>query len=315
MHDVATISLVGLGFALLLAFGFEVINGFHDTANVVATVIYTQTLPGTIAVVWSGLMNFLGVLLSSGASANDRRKCEPRSQFSRRPAQTAQQSLRRCPMQRLSQRRLCPRVRDSRRSNQSLFLNEWFVCGGEACRRSRACLYPKYMRRSAEGPIANTPRARVRPKISIMPGSSLPSQSRKTTASSPAEQRGRPSHAHVQGQAPVLIQHNKRRTSRARAAVASRLPLSSTMRGRTRDRPAPTDIAWTRPGRRCVLARRLPHKDSARHRSVVHWGPGVEMLRISRDRRVRLDLVLAQKFQRRIPTCIGLGALAPFATR
>jgi PiT family inorganic phosphate transporter len=61
--------LVGLGFALLLAFGFEVINGFHDTANAVATVIYTQTLPGTIAVVWSGLMNFLGVLLSSGAVA------------------------------------------------------------------------------------------------------------------------------------------------------------------------------------------------------------------------------------------------------
>lgn len=69
MHDIATISLAGLALALLLAFGFEVINGFHDTANAVATVIYTQTLPGTIAVVWSGLMNFLGVLLSSGAVA------------------------------------------------------------------------------------------------------------------------------------------------------------------------------------------------------------------------------------------------------
>ena len=58
-----------LGTALLIALGFEFVNGFHDTANAVATVIYTHSLPPTIAVVWSGLCNFLGVLTSSGAVA------------------------------------------------------------------------------------------------------------------------------------------------------------------------------------------------------------------------------------------------------
>ncbi|BAT60832.1 low-affinity inorganic phosphate transporter 1 [Variibacter gotjawalensis] len=55
--------------ALLIALGFEFVNGFHDTANAVATVIYTHSLPANIAVVWSGFFNFLGVLLSSGAVA------------------------------------------------------------------------------------------------------------------------------------------------------------------------------------------------------------------------------------------------------
>ncbi|PWQ88246.1 anion permease, partial [Enterococcus faecium] len=58
-----------LGLALLIALGFEFVNGFHDTANAVATVIYTHSLPAPIAVVWSGLCNFLGVLFSSGAVA------------------------------------------------------------------------------------------------------------------------------------------------------------------------------------------------------------------------------------------------------
>src|ERR1700736_4904593 len=55
--------------ALLIALGFEFVNGFHDTANAVATVIYTHSMPAEIAVVWSGCFNFLGVLLSSGAVA------------------------------------------------------------------------------------------------------------------------------------------------------------------------------------------------------------------------------------------------------
>jgi PiT family inorganic phosphate transporter len=55
--------------ALLIALGFEFVNGFHDTANAVATVIYTRALPANIAVVWSGLCNLTGVLLSSGAVA------------------------------------------------------------------------------------------------------------------------------------------------------------------------------------------------------------------------------------------------------
>jgi inorganic phosphate transporter, PiT family len=55
--------------ALLIALGFEFVNGFHDTANAVATVIYTNAMPANIAVVWSGFFNFLGVLLSTGAVA------------------------------------------------------------------------------------------------------------------------------------------------------------------------------------------------------------------------------------------------------
>ncbi len=55
--------------ALLIALGFEFVNGFHDTANAVATVIYTRSMPAEAAVIWSGFFNFLGVLLSSGAVA------------------------------------------------------------------------------------------------------------------------------------------------------------------------------------------------------------------------------------------------------
>jgi PiT family inorganic phosphate transporter len=55
--------------ALLIALGFEFVNGFHDTANAVATVIYTNSMPANVAVVWSGFFNFLGVLLSTGAVA------------------------------------------------------------------------------------------------------------------------------------------------------------------------------------------------------------------------------------------------------
>ncbi|MES2443725.1 MAG: inorganic phosphate transporter [Pseudomonadota bacterium] len=58
-----------LGVALLIALGFEFVNGFHDTANAVATVIYTNSMPAHVAVVWSGFFNFLGVMLSSGAVA------------------------------------------------------------------------------------------------------------------------------------------------------------------------------------------------------------------------------------------------------
>src|SRR5215813_2897100 len=53
----------------IASLGFEFVNGFHDTANAVATVIYTHALEPHIAVVWSGFWNFLGVLLSSGAVA------------------------------------------------------------------------------------------------------------------------------------------------------------------------------------------------------------------------------------------------------
>ncbi|MEI9932893.1 MAG: inorganic phosphate transporter, partial [Rhizomicrobium sp.] len=58
-----------LGVALLIALGFEFVNGFHDTANAVATVIYTHSMAPVVAVIWSGFFNFLGVMFSTGAVA------------------------------------------------------------------------------------------------------------------------------------------------------------------------------------------------------------------------------------------------------
>src|SRR5580692_6670149 len=63
----------GSGIFLLLALGmalsFEFVNGFHDTANAVATVIYTHSLRPWVAVIWSGCWNLIGVLTSTGAVA------------------------------------------------------------------------------------------------------------------------------------------------------------------------------------------------------------------------------------------------------
>jgi PiT family inorganic phosphate transporter len=55
--------------ALAMALSFEFVNGFHDTANAVATVIYTRSLRPVVAVIWSGCWNLIGVLTSSGAVA------------------------------------------------------------------------------------------------------------------------------------------------------------------------------------------------------------------------------------------------------
>jgi PiT family inorganic phosphate transporter len=65
--DIPTAILLGL--ALTLALSFEFVNGFHDTANAVATVIYTRSLKPNYAVVWSGTWNLIGVLMSTGAVA------------------------------------------------------------------------------------------------------------------------------------------------------------------------------------------------------------------------------------------------------
>ncbi len=62
-------SVVLLSTALFIALGFEFVNGFHDTANAVATVIYTNALPAPVAVMWAGFCNFLGVMVASGAVA------------------------------------------------------------------------------------------------------------------------------------------------------------------------------------------------------------------------------------------------------
>jgi len=58
-----------LGAALLIALGFEFVNGFHDTANAVAPVIYTHSLEPNLAVVWSGFCNLAGVLFATGTVA------------------------------------------------------------------------------------------------------------------------------------------------------------------------------------------------------------------------------------------------------
>jgi PiT family inorganic phosphate transporter len=69
VHPTSIFPFFLLGLALVIALGFEFVNGFHDTANAVATVIYTHSLEPHIAVVLSGCFNFLGVLASSGAVA------------------------------------------------------------------------------------------------------------------------------------------------------------------------------------------------------------------------------------------------------
>ena len=60
VRSTSWLPFVLLGVALFIALGFEFVNGFHDTANAVATVIYTHSLPAHLAVVWSGVFNFLG---------------------------------------------------------------------------------------------------------------------------------------------------------------------------------------------------------------------------------------------------------------
>ena len=69
VHSTSIFPYVLLGIALLVALGFEFVNGFHDTANAVATVIYTHSLDPHVAVAWSGLWNFVGVLVSTGGVA------------------------------------------------------------------------------------------------------------------------------------------------------------------------------------------------------------------------------------------------------
>jgi PiT family inorganic phosphate transporter len=69
VHPASIMPFVLLGIALLVALAFEFVNGFHDTANAVATVIYTHTLQPHVAVVWSGAWNFIGVLVSTGGVA------------------------------------------------------------------------------------------------------------------------------------------------------------------------------------------------------------------------------------------------------
>lgn len=63
MFGLETDIFILLAICLFAACAFEFVNGFHDTANAVATVIYTNSLKPNVAVIWSGFCNFLGVLL------------------------------------------------------------------------------------------------------------------------------------------------------------------------------------------------------------------------------------------------------------
>jgi inorganic phosphate transporter, PiT family len=69
LDSLPTSSLILLGLALTFVFAFEFVNGFHDTANAVATVIYTNTLRPWVAVIWSGICNFAGVFFGGIAVA------------------------------------------------------------------------------------------------------------------------------------------------------------------------------------------------------------------------------------------------------
>lgn len=63
MFELETSYTILLILCLVAVCAFEFVNGFHDTANAVATVIYTNTLKPWVAVIWSGTWNFLGVML------------------------------------------------------------------------------------------------------------------------------------------------------------------------------------------------------------------------------------------------------------
>lgn len=69
LSELPTLTLFFMMISLLVSFGFEFVNGFHDTANAVTTVIYTKTLKPGPAVMFSGFCNFLGVLMGGTAVA------------------------------------------------------------------------------------------------------------------------------------------------------------------------------------------------------------------------------------------------------
>src|SRR5580698_8109957 len=74
-------------FSLLAVVSFEFVNGFHDTANAVATVIYTKALKPMVAVPWSGFFNFLGVFTGGVAVAMGILKLVPLNEMMALPVQ------------------------------------------------------------------------------------------------------------------------------------------------------------------------------------------------------------------------------------
>src|ERR1700722_10895528 len=72
---------------LFCVVAFEFVNGFHDTANAVATVIYTKALKPMVAVPWSGFCNFMGVILGGVAVAMGVLKLIPLNEIMVQPVQ------------------------------------------------------------------------------------------------------------------------------------------------------------------------------------------------------------------------------------
>jgi len=67
--DLSTPLLIVFLVCIIAVVGFEFVNGFHDTANAVATVIYTKALKPIVAIPWSGFWNFMGVFTGGIAVA------------------------------------------------------------------------------------------------------------------------------------------------------------------------------------------------------------------------------------------------------
>src|SRR5687767_15612866 len=53
---------VALVFVILVALGFDFVNGFHDAANSIATVVSTRVLSPRLAVMWAAAFNFIAFL-------------------------------------------------------------------------------------------------------------------------------------------------------------------------------------------------------------------------------------------------------------
>lgn len=60
--------IYAIGLVIVLALAFDFINGFHDTANAIATCIATRSLSPRIAIIMSAFLNFVGAMVSTGVA-------------------------------------------------------------------------------------------------------------------------------------------------------------------------------------------------------------------------------------------------------
>ena len=63
LGNITTLTMILLFISLAIALFYEMVNGFHDTANAVAMIIYTNSMKAGYSVIMAGIMNFLGVIL------------------------------------------------------------------------------------------------------------------------------------------------------------------------------------------------------------------------------------------------------------